>query len=100
MLISKTTNLIELITLNVLSQTIISIENAEKDKKRVILYILNNTTNNQQISLDTTNIISTGLMQGITISLSESTGSKDSICLEYNELDSKWNLISFINNVF
>lgn len=99
-LISKTIAAMEIITLNINTQSVISIENAEIHGKKIVLYFINNIVGTQGSSVSMTNIVLSSTMQGNTITLSTNTGSKDSMCLEYDNTNSKWTLVSFVNNIF
>lgn len=90
----------DIIYINLLVPTNLYFASHSVDNKKVLIYIVQDTTTPKYCTIDTTNMVFNGFILSSDLVVSNTTNDIDMLGIEYNQAESKWEVLSFLNNVF
>ena len=90
----------DIIYVNLSVSTSLSFALSNVDNKKVLIYIVQDPTTPKLCIIDTTNMVFNGLILPSDLVVSSTANSIDMLGIQYNQAESKWEVLSFLNNVF
>lgn len=89
-----------IVYVNISVPTNLSFALSDVDNKKVTIYIVQDPTTPNLCIIDTTNMVFNGLILPSDLVVSSTANSIDMLGIQYNQAESKWEVLSFLNNVF
>ena len=90
----------DIIYINLLVSTTLSFALSSVDNKKVTIYIVQDATTPKLCTISTTNMIFNGFILSSDLVVSNTINDTDMLGIQYNQAESKWEVLSFLNNVF
>lgn len=90
----------DIVYINLLVPTSLYFASSGVDNKKVLVYIVQDTTTPKLCTIDTSNMVFNGFILSSDLVVSNTTNDIDMLGIEYNQTESKWKVLSFLNNVF
>lgn len=90
----------DIIYINLLVSTTLSFTLSSVDNKKVIIYIVQDPTTPKLCTISTTNMVFNGFILSSDLVVSSTANDIDMLGIQYNQAESKWEVLSFLNNVF
>ena len=90
----------DIIYVNLSVSTSLSFALSSVDNKKVLIYIVQDPTTPKLCTIDTTNMVFNGFILSSDLVVSSTANDIDMLGIQYNQAESKWEVLSFLNNVF
>lgn len=90
----------DIIYVNLSVSTSLSFALSNVDNKKVLIYIVQDPTTPKLCTINTTNMVFNGSILSSDLVVSSTANDIDMLGIQYNQAESKWEVLSFLNNVF
>ena len=90
----------DIIYINLSVSTSLSFALSSVDNKKVLVYIVQDPTTPKLCTINTTNMVFNGFILSSDLVVSSAVNDIDMLGIQYNKAESKWEVLSFLNNVF
>ena len=90
----------DIVYVNLSVSTSLSFALSSVDNKKVLIYIVQDPTTPKLCTINTTNMVFNGFILSSDLVVSSTANDIDMLGIQYNQAESKWEVLSFLNNVF
>ena len=90
----------DIVYVNLSVSTSLSFALSSVDNKKVLIYIVQDPITPRLCTINTTNMVFNGFILSSDLVVSSTANDIDMLGIQYNQAESKWEVLSFLNNVF